>query len=70
VPLPPGNGATTDTFLVDGLWQGTWRFQHHVLRINPFTLIPYAERELLLAEAERLTAFLSPGTTSDIVLEP
>jgi hypothetical protein len=70
VPLPPGNGATTGTFLVDGLWQGTWRFQHHVLRINPFTLIPYAEREPLLAEAERLTTFLSPGTTSDIVLEP
>jgi hypothetical protein len=70
VPLPPGNGATTGTFLVDGRWQGTWRFQHHLLQINPFTLIPYAEREPLLAEAERLTAFLAPGTTSDIVLEP
>ena len=23
VPLPPGNGATTGTFLIDGIWQGT-----------------------------------------------
>jgi hypothetical protein len=22
VPLPPGNGATAGTFLVDGMWQG------------------------------------------------
>ncbi len=25
VPLPPSNGATTGTFLIDGIWQGTWQ---------------------------------------------
>jgi hypothetical protein len=24
VPLPPGNGASSGTLLVDGVWQGTW----------------------------------------------
>jgi hypothetical protein len=69
VPLPPGHGATTGTILIDGWWQGSWRFDRRVLRINPFTPIPYAERESLRTEAERLTTFLSPGTTCDIVIE-
>jgi Winged helix DNA-binding domain len=27
VPLPPGNGATAGTFLVDGMWQGSWQIR-------------------------------------------
>jgi len=69
VPLPAGNGATTGTVLIDGLWQGTWRLHRRVLTINPVTPIPYAESESMLTEAERLTAFLSPGATCDIVVE-
>ena len=69
VPLPAGNGATTGTVLIDGLWQGTWRLHRRVLTINPFTPIPYAESESMLTEAERLTAFLSPSTTCDLVVE-
>lgn len=60
VPLPPGNGATSGTFLVDGMWQGTWRVAGRSLSIEPFTRLPSADREALLAEAERLGAFLSP----------
>ena len=69
VPLPPGNGATTGTILIDGWWQGTWRFHRRVLRIDPFTPLSYAERESLLTEAGRLTTFLSPGATCDVVVE-
>ncbi|GIJ46633.1 hypothetical protein Val02_35190 [Virgisporangium aliadipatigenens] len=69
VPLPPGNGATTGTVLLDGLWQGTWRFRHGVLRISPFVAVPEAERAALRTEGGRLAAFLSPGTTGDVVLE-
>jgi hypothetical protein len=27
VPLPPGRGATGGTFLIDGMWQGTWQIR-------------------------------------------
>jgi hypothetical protein len=59
VPLPPGNGAVTGTFLVGGMWQGTWRIQDRKLRIHPFTRLRPADQDALLAEAARLCAFLS-----------
>lgn len=34
VPLPPGNGAAAGTFLVDGMWQGTWQIRDQALRIS------------------------------------
>ena len=42
VPLPPGNGATSGTFLVDGRWQGTWQVRDRTLRIQPFTRLAAA----------------------------
>jgi hypothetical protein len=33
VALPPGNGATAGTFLVDGMWQGTWQIRDQTPRI-------------------------------------
>jgi len=59
VPLPPGTGATTGTFLVDGVWQGTWHVERQTLRIAPFTRLRPADRDALLAEATRLAAFLA-----------
>ena len=63
VPLPPGNGATSGTFLVDGLWEGTWQ-----LRDGRLTLCPYRkiDLDLLVAEAEALCSLLAPG--SDVVV--
>ncbi len=69
VPLPPGNGATGGTFLVDGMWQGTWQFRDRALRIRPFVALRAADREALLAEAGRLSEFLAPGASYDIILE-
>ncbi|KAB8181718.1 winged helix DNA-binding domain-containing protein [Microbispora catharanthi] len=69
VPLPPGNGATAGTFLVDGMWQGTWKIRNHSLRIRPFTRLCREDYDALLTEAAQLCAFLAPQATHDIVLD-
>jgi len=69
VPLPPGNGATAGTFLIDGLWQGTWQIQDHSLHIQPFTKLRPADRDALLTEAAQLRTFVAPRAKHDIVLE-
>jgi hypothetical protein len=68
VPLPPGNGATSGTFLVDGMWQGTWQIRDQTLRIQPFTKLRRTDRDALLTEAARLCAFVAPQATYDILL--
>jgi hypothetical protein len=68
VPLPPGNGATTGTFLVDGLWQGTWQIREGRLRIQPFAKLRRADRDTLLDEAAQLCTFVAPQASYDIVL--
>lgn len=68
VPLPPGKGAEAGTFLADGRWQGTWRIRSRSLHIQPFTALPTADRDALLAEAAQLCAFLAPGAGYDIIL--
>lgn len=69
VPLPPGNGATFGTLLVDGVWQGTWQVRHQSLRIEPFTTLRRADRDALLIEATQLCAFLAPQTKYDVILD-
>jgi hypothetical protein len=66
VPLPPGNGATGGTFLVDGLWQGTWQLKDQALLLKPATHLTSADRDALLAEAENLCAFL--GVSEPMIL--
>ena len=68
VPLPPGNGATSGTFLVDGMWQGTWQIRDQILRIQPFTSLRSANRDALLTEAAQLWAFIAPRVKYDILL--
>jgi hypothetical protein len=70
VPLPPGNGASAGTVLVDGVWQGTWQIRDRALRIQPFTTLPRADRDALLAEAAQLCAFVAPQAKYEIVLNP
>ena len=69
VPLPPGNGATAGTFLVDGMWQGTWQIRDQSLRIQPFIKLRPADRDALLTEAAQLCAFVAPHAKHDIILE-
>ena len=65
VPLPPGNGATTGTFLVDGFWEGTWQLRDRRLTLRPYRKI---DLDLLLAEADALCSFLAPG--AEVVVAP
>jgi winged helix DNA-binding protein len=69
VPLPAGNGATGGTFLINGLWQGTWQLRDQKLRIRPFASLRTTDRDALLAEAAELRAFIAPQTAPDIVVE-
>jgi winged helix DNA-binding protein len=69
VPLPPGNGATAGTFLVDGMWQGIWQIRDRSLRIQPFTKLRREDCDALLTEAEQLCAFLAPQAAHDMVLD-
>jgi hypothetical protein len=54
VPLPPGHGDAAGTFLIDGVWQGTWQVRDRSLRLEPFGPLP----DDLLTEAARLADFL------------
>ena len=69
VPLPPGSGETVGTFLVDGMWQGTWRVRDGSLRIAPFTRLRRADPDALMSEATRLCAFIG-RPEHDVTLEP
>jgi hypothetical protein len=69
VPLPPGNGATRGTLLVDGFWQAEWKISKDggVLEIRPFVPLSAADRASVTAEGERLLDFAgSAGTARDV----
>jgi hypothetical protein len=61
IPLPPGNGASMGTILVDGTFAGSWRVTTDpdgtTLAIDPFEPIPPDERIALEEEGHRLLAF-------------
>ncbi|MEV4776535.1 DNA glycosylase AlkZ-like family protein [Microbacterium sp. LWH12-1.2] len=58
VPLPPGNGARAGTFLLDGLFRGTWSRDGDALRITPFTALDDAAAGELVTEGKLLATFL------------
>ena len=64
VPLPPGNGATGGTLLVDGLWQADWKItrakDQTVLEIRPFIRLSAADCDAIVAEGDRLLDFAGP----------
>lgn len=72
IPLPPGNGGTRGTFLVDGMLAGTWRITRSggkaTLRISPFAPLTGPDVGAVTDEAVRLLAFAAPGSTPDVVL--
>jgi len=73
IPLPPGNGATTGTILLDGKYAGTWRIARSSLpprlTIEPFEPIAAAERTALEDEAARLLSFAGVSG-GEIVVRP
>ena len=71
VPLPPGNGATGGTLLVDGFWQANWKIVKGTLEIRPFIRLSAADMAAIAAEGERLLGFAAPaGTETDVRFAP
>ena len=61
IPLPPGNGATMGTILLDGMLAGTWRIARGVggatLTVDPFEPIARSARIGVEEEGHRLLSF-------------
>jgi hypothetical protein len=72
IPLPPGNGATRGTVLLDGMFGGEWRIvrdgHRATLTIAAFEPIAATERTALEDEAMRLAAFIATGADPEIVV--
>ena len=72
IPLPPGNGATRGTVLLDGMFAGEWRIaterEHATLEVEPFEAMPAAELSALLEEGMRLLAFAAADMEVRIVV--
>jgi hypothetical protein len=70
VPLPPGNGATTGTLLVDGYWEADWTIirgrDRAVLEIRPFAEPGPVQRDAIAAEGGRLLEFAAPAAAHDV----
>jgi hypothetical protein len=73
IPLPPGNGASMGTILVDGMYAGTWRIARSsgraTLSIHPFHVLRPDDRVALELEGARLLTFAARGSDPDIVVE-
>ena len=74
IPLPPGNGATMGTLLLDGMFGATWRISRAgsraTLSIEPFGPVSAAERAGILDEGAGLLAFAAAGHDPEIVVQP
>jgi hypothetical protein len=77
IPLPPGDGATRGTVLIDGMFAGLWRLDRPrdgsaaTLVVEPFAPIPAADRHALEAEGVALVEFIAAGREPTIdVREP
>jgi hypothetical protein len=73
IPLPPGNGASMGTFLVDGMYAGLWRITRAngraTLVLEPFTALVPRDRAELETEGAGLLAFAATGLDPDVVVE-
>jgi len=52
------NGDVAQTFLVDGLVAGMWRFENGRVLTEPFARLTHPQQRELEEEAQRLEAFL------------
>ena len=70
VPLPPGNGATTGTLLIDGFWTADWTItrgrDRAVLEVRPFGPLGVARQDAVGAEGRLLLEFAAPAGAHDV----
>ena len=80
MPLPPGNGASTGTLLIDGQWQANWKIARDkardkasdqaVLHVQPFVRLLSAQADAVAAEGRRLLDFTVPGANYEVRFAP
>jgi hypothetical protein len=74
VPLPPGNGGTVGTLLVDGTWSATWRTERDgdaaALVVEPFARLRPRQAEEVTAEGLRLLAFTCADAEAEVRIMP
>jgi len=74
VPLPPGNGATSGTLLVEGFWEGDWTITRArdlaVLEVRPYRPLGVAGQDAVGAEGSRLLEFAAPAAAHDVRVAP
>jgi hypothetical protein len=73
-PIPPGNGASQGTVLIDGFMRAGWKLARTEERaevvLTPYARLSRADTAAVTDEALRLLTFLAPGSDSrDVVLE-
>jgi hypothetical protein len=72
VPLPPGNGGTVGTLLVDGVWSATWRTEPTgdaaALVVEPFVRLRPRQADQVTAEGLRLLAFTCADADAEVRL--
>ncbi|MEU0536845.1 winged helix DNA-binding domain-containing protein [Amycolatopsis tolypomycina] len=64
VPLPPGNGASRGTLLVDGFYRADWRLHADRLEVTAHDRLTAGEWAEILDEGARLLEFLEAGERS------
>jgi hypothetical protein len=66
VPLPPGNGATQGTLIVDGFWDATWKLTKNgdraTLAVAPFRRLTAQEQSAITEEGARLLGLIASRT--------
>lgn len=74
VPLPPGNGSTYGTVLVDGLYRADWQIVRDKgsarLVVSPFVKLSKKDAAAVEREGLALLDFAAPGQTADVVVSP
>ena len=74
LPLPPGNGGTAGTLLMDGFWAADWRItrgpDRAVLEIRPFRSFGRVPAGRIGAEGSRLLEFAAPAAAHDVRFSP
>jgi hypothetical protein len=74
IPLPPGEGATRGTVLVDGMFAGLWRLDRAndaaqaALIVEPYERVATADRRSLEAEGVALLGLIAPATEPAVIV--